>query len=176
MLAAHRNNPFTSLASNCLSGAIFHLFPFLRVAPQKDRAGSHLLTASRMQSFTPDSLPSLYVSASLADTACLKSWFPPRRRSWQSFPLPPLFVPLRFRFGRWTAPAKGSGRNRTCYACGDFAFRCPVVLRPRHHGPFIACVSLSTPPILARFLGSWCHAPILIPLALRSLVSQPFGA
>jgi hypothetical protein len=39
MLAAHRNNPFTSLASNCLSGAIFHLFPFLRVAPQKDRAG-----------------------------------------------------------------------------------------------------------------------------------------
>jgi hypothetical protein len=32
------------------------------------------------------------------------------RRSSQSFPLSPLFVPLRFRFGRWTAPAKGSGR------------------------------------------------------------------
>jgi hypothetical protein len=34
----------------------------------------YLLAASRMQSFTPDSLPSLYVSASLADAACFKSW------------------------------------------------------------------------------------------------------
>jgi hypothetical protein len=34
----------------------------------------HLLAASRMQSFTPDSMPSLYVSASLANAACLKSW------------------------------------------------------------------------------------------------------
>jgi hypothetical protein len=33
-----------------------------------------------------------------------------------------------------------------------------------------------TPPILALFLASWCHARNLIPLAPRWLVSQPFGA
>jgi hypothetical protein len=34
----------------------------------------------------------------------------------------------------------------------------------------------TTPPILARFLASWCHARILTPLAPRSMVIQPFEA